>query len=315
MLEHFSARVIEAIQLAQDEARRLEYSQVNGAHLLLGLAGEKSGLASRALRGVGFDLRLGRAAAERLWGRGYERATEIIPSDEAKRLFEEAMTIAEQTEPLLVETQDLLRAILGLPGGRALELVREVGIAPDDLLALLMEERRKDLAGLLPTDTQPAGPSKHYHPRLLSSLARRAMDQAAETTRASGHNIIGTEQVLIGLLEVQDGAASRILRDNGLSRLDVEAIAHRVIGRGSGSVGPPWPSRWVDETLEHAWQAARRYQHEQIGTAHLLLGLLELDAGGALQLMDLLKVNLSGLQLDAEQAFIDRPREIEPQSV
>ncbi|MBM3274899.1 MAG: hypothetical protein FJZ00_07085, partial [Candidatus Sericytochromatia bacterium] len=115
-----------------------------------------------------------------------------------------------------------------------------------------------------------------------------------------------------GLLDVPEGGASRLLTANGLSRRDVEALAHRVIGRGSGAAGSPGHSKWVDEALERAWQAAKRLGHDQVGTVHVLLGLLDLDTGGALHLMDLLRVNLSGIQIDAEQAFADHPRELEP---
>lgn len=311
MLEHFSGKAIEAIQLAQEEARRLEYSRVDGAHLLLGLIAEGNGVAARALRELGIDLRRARAAAERLWGRGYERAEEIVPSDEARRIFETAMAIAERTEPLLVDTQDLLRAILASPGGPGLELLREVGVAADALLGHLMQVRGEELAGTGVVATEP-GPPRRFHARLLSPLARQVLDHASMVTRSLGHSVIGTEQLLVGLLAVEDGSASRILRQNGLSRLDIEALALRVIGRGSGTLGTPTHSRLVEEALDKAWEAARRLGHDQVGTAHILLGLLDLDKGGALHLMDLLRINLSGIQLDAEQAFADHPRDLEP---
>jgi ATP-dependent Clp protease ATP-binding subunit ClpA len=311
VLEHFSARAIEAFRIAQEEARRLEFSQVNGAHLILGLAGEAGGVAARALRSVGFDLRRGRAAAERLWGRGYERSEEIVPADEAKRVFEEAMSIAEKTEPLLVDTQDLLRAVLAQPAGRGLELLKEAGVAPDELMLRLMSERSDELAGHASPAGEPA-PPKRFNARLLAPAARRALDLALEMTCRFGHNLVGTEQLLIGLLAAEDGGASAILRSNGLSRVDVEASALRVLGRGTGTTGSPGNSRQVDEALERAWAAARRLGHDQVGTVHMLLGILDLDTGGALHLMDLLKINLSGIQMDAEQAFIDHPRELEP---
>lgn len=311
MLEHFSAKAIEAIQLAQEEARRLEYSRVDGAHLLLGLMAEGNGVAARALRAQGLDLRRARTAAERLWGRGYERAEAIVPSDEAQRVFEQAMAIAEQTEPLLVDTQDLLRAILANPTCRGLELLREAGISPEELLRRLMDVRGQELAGTAVSTSEPA-PPKHFHARLLSPLARKVLDHAIAVTQAFGHSLVGTEQLLIGLLAVEDGAASRILSQNGLSRLDIEALALRVIGRGSGTVGTPTYSLLVDEAQGKAWEAARRLGHDQVGTVHVLLGLLDLDKGGALHLMDLLRINLSGIQLDAEQAFADHPRDLEP---
>jgi ATP-dependent Clp protease ATP-binding subunit ClpA len=311
MLEHFSGRAIEAIKFAQEEARRLEFSMVNGGHLLMGLAAEGNGVAARALRSLGFDLRKARTTAERLWGRGYERAEEIVPSDEAQALLGRACAIAEQCEPLLVDTQDLLRAILAYPSGRGVELLRGAGISPDELLDRVMAERSDELAGTAAT-AHDTGPPKHFHPRLLAPQARQVLELALDYTRSHGHTIVGTEQLLMGLLDVPDGGASRLLKANGLSRRDVEAFAHRVIGRGSGTIGRPGHSKWVDEALERSWQAAKRLGHDQVGTVHILLGLLDLDSGGALHLMDLLKVNLSSIQMDAEQAFADHPRELEP---
>lgn len=304
MFEHFSARAIEVIALARSEARRLEFGTFDSAHVLLGLAAEGRGIAADALKAVGFDVRKGRGAAERRWGRGYEAASDVTPTEEVARLVEAASAIAEQTVPLVVDTQDLLRAILGQPGCRGTELLAEAGIATDDLLRTLLTLREQVLAGeAFRPSTEP---QRHFHPRLLAPAARKVLDRALEMTREFGHGLVGTEQLLVGLVEVEDGAASEILRRNGIDRVDIEAIAHRVIGRGSGSGPAPSNSRWVDEALERAWRLARNDLQDQIGTCHLLLGLLELDAGGALLLMDLLGINLAAIQLDVEQFLADQ---------
>ncbi len=308
MFEHFSERAIEVMALARFEAQRLEFSQFDSAHVLIALAAEEHGVAARALKAVGFDVRRGRLAAERSWGRGYEVTSVVSPTEEVARLVEAAMAIAGQSEPLVVDTQDLLRAVLGQPASRGFELLENAGISPDELMRQLLAEREHLLAGEI-SGTPAAAVQRHFHPRLLSPLARRVLERATAKTVEFGHRVVGTEQLLVGLLELTEGAASDILRRNGLLPLDIEAIAHRVIGRGSGTISSPSRSGWVDEALERAWQTARRDQHEQIGTCHLLSGLLDLDEGGALYLMDLLKINLSAIGLDVEQFLADRPHE------
>ncbi|MEB3236475.1 MAG: Clp protease N-terminal domain-containing protein [Candidatus Sericytochromatia bacterium] len=312
MLEHFSAGAIAAIRQAQEEARRAEFSRMNAAHVVMGLASDPAGLAGQALAGAGFDVRRARLAAGRIWGRGYESAQQIIPADEAREVFEGAVAIASQTSPLLVDTQDLLRAVLAQTEGRGHELLRAMGIDTAALLDRLMAAREAELAGsAVPRASAEALP-RHYHPRLLAPLARKALDRAEAETRAAGHHIIGTEQLLLGLLETAGGTAAAVLAHHGLHVDDVRGIVHRVIGTGSGTVRPPVQSRYLGEACERAWQAALARHHAQVGTGHLLLGMLDLDTGGALHMLDMLKAPLSALQYDLEQAFEADPRAVEP---
>ncbi|MNL49950.1 hypothetical protein D3C87_1729250 [compost metagenome] len=85
------------------------------------------------------------------------------------------------------------------------------------------------------------------------------------------------------------------------------------MGRGSGTVESKHVlSRRAQEALDAAWREACARGHDAVGTGHVLLGLLDLDAGGALTLMDHLRLNLGAVQLDTEQAFDDSPRDPEP---
>ena len=66
MLEKFSASAIQALNAAREEALRLEFSQVDADHLLLGLVHERQGLAARALQKLGVEQRKLRLAVEHL---------------------------------------------------------------------------------------------------------------------------------------------------------------------------------------------------------------------------------------------------------
>lgn len=314
MFENFSAKAIEALNLAREEARRLEFVQVDTDHLLLGLLAEGNGVAARALRLMGTDLRKARVAAEQLFGRGYTHSSSPFFSPECEAVFTGALEIASRVEPVLVDTQDLLLALLKLPRARSGALLRQLGFELDDVQRQLMQVRAQDLeAPSPPPDPERAIRPKHFSPRLLTEEGREVYELAHSMARSFGHTLVGTEQLLIALLAVERGLASQVLRANGLGRQDAEAVAHRVIGRGSGTVQAKHVlSHRAAQALDAAWREALSRHHDRVGTGHMLLGLLGLDAGGALTIMDLLKVNLSGIQLDVEQAFEAQPREVEP---
>lgn len=318
MLSNFSAKAIEAIERAREEAKRLEFNQVDSDHLLLGLLAEGNGVAARALKTMGYDLRKARFATEQISGRGYMGSADRDQLTFAlgfTQIVEAAMAIAGNTEPVLVDTQDLLFAILSRRDSRGVEVLRQMRVDLDAFEARLMEIRNQDLASPTPPPPDPSHAvlPQHFNPRLLSTLGEQVWEAAHQMARAFGHTIVGTEHLLIALLAVEEGLASRVLRENGLTRLEVEAVVHRVIGRGSGTVPEKLMlSRMGSATLDAAWSEARRRHHEQVGTGHMLFGLLQLDAGGALAILDMLRINLAGVQYELEQAFDDEPDAIEP---
>jgi ATP-dependent Clp protease ATP-binding subunit ClpA len=318
VLSNFSAKAIEAIERAREEAKRLEFNQVDSDHLLLGLLAEGNGVAARALKTMGYDLRKARFATEQISGRGYMGNTDrdqLSFAPACTQIFDAALAIAGNTEPVLVDTQDLLFAILSRRESRGVEVLRQMRVDLDAFERRLMEIRNQDLASPTPPPPDPthAMLPQHFNPRLLSELGEQVWEAAHQMARAFGHTIVGTEHLLIALLAVEEGLASQVLRENGLTRLEVEAVMHRVIGRGSGTLPSKLMlSRLGSATLDAAWSEARRRQHEQVGTGHMLVGLLQLDAGGALAILDMLRINLAGVQYDLEQAFDDAPDAIEP---
>ena len=317
MLSNYSAKAIEAIERAREEAKRLEFNQVDSDHLLLGLLAEGNGVAARALKTMGYDLRKARFATEQISGRGYMGTDrdQLSFSTGCTQIFEAAMAIAGNTEPVLVDTQDLLFAILRLRDSRGAEVLRQMRVDLDAFESRLMEIRNQDLACPTPPPPDPAHAvlPQHFNPRLLSELGEAVWEAAHQMARAFGHTIVGTEHFLIALLAVEGGLASEVLRGNGLTRVEVEAVMHRVIGRGSGTLPSKLMlSRFGEATLEAAWSEARRRHHEQVGTGHMLFGLLQLDAGGALAILDMLRINLAGVQYDLEQAFDEDPDAVEP---
>jgi ATP-dependent Clp protease ATP-binding subunit ClpA len=120
----------------------------------------------------------------------------------------------------------------------------------------------------------------------FTDRARRTVTFAQEEARGLGHNYLGTEHLLLGLLAEQQGLAWRVL-----DQLDVSASAARgqveaIIGRGAGTPAGPIPfTPRSKKVLELARREAKRLGHNYIGTEHLLLGLVREGEGVAAQVL------------------------------
>jgi len=116
----------------------------------------------------------------------------------------------------------------------------------------------------------------------MTSKAIKTIMLAQEESRRLGHNFVGTEQILLGLLGETRGLASKTLRTAGVGLIDVRAEVEKIIGRGSGRVAVEIPfTPNAKRLLELSWDEARQLEHNYIGTAHMLLALLRVEDGVA----------------------------------
>ncbi|MBP9089524.1 hypothetical protein KBI23_00745 [bacterium] len=103
---------------------------------------------------------------------------------------------------------------------------------------------------------------------------------AQDETRKLGHNFVGTEQILLGLVGEGTGIAARALKSQGVNLEDARVEVQKIIGCGSGCmvVEIPFTPR-ARRLLELAWDEARELRHNFIGTEHILLGLIREEEG------------------------------------
>jgi len=117
---------------------------------------------------------------------------------------------------------------------------------------------------------------------------------AQEEARRLGHNFVGTEQVLLGLIGEGTGVAAKALKSMGVNLKDARAEVEKIIGRGSGFVAVEIPfTPRAKRVLELSWDEARQLGHNYIGTEHLLLGLIREGEGVAARVLENLSVDLN----------------------
>ncbi|KAI3874836.1 hypothetical protein MKW98_019409 [Papaver atlanticum] len=118
---------------------------------------------------------------------------------------------------------------------------------------------------------------------------------AQDEVRRLGHNHLGTEQILLGLIGESTGIAAKVLKSMGIKLTDARTEVEKLIGRGPGGnfyIFTPHAKR----VLEHSSVEAQQLGHNYIGTEHLLLGLLHVGDGGAARVLENLRVDADNIR-------------------
>jgi len=308
-IDKLSDSALKVIVHAREETRRLGHKQVLPLMILLGLMAEDASLAARSLKEAGVDLKSARDKVESLVGRG----SGVIPvNSPLSQAVHELLNVAFEKSKRLgqdcVSGEHVLLALLEAGEARIQEVLKHFGVDPSVLKGEILAELSKDLpiaervpgmpnlgesikrksAGL---DPKPEPFSK------FTDQANKVMMIAREESRMLGHNFVGTEQILLGLIIEFTGLAGRALEAQGVKLEAARTEVEKIIGRGSGFVALeiPYTPR-AKRVLELAWDEAQNLGHTYIGTEHLLLGLLREGEGVAARVLEILGVDNTKLR-------------------
>ena len=131
----------------------------------------------------------------------------------------------------------------------------------------------------------------------FTARAEKALEYAQEIAMELGHNYIGTEHLLYGLVEEGTGVASKVLQNQGLTSEKVKQSIEEIVGVGdeiedANQISFTPRSKRV---IENAFLEARRLGTEYIGTEHLLIGIMKEGDCVATRIMLEEDVNPQGL--------------------
>src|SRR5438093_149948 len=123
----------------------------------------------------------------------------------------------------------------------------------------------------------------------FTDRARKVMALANREAKRFNHEYIGTEHILLGLVREGKGVAAEVLKNLGIDRRKARLEVRKIVQHGPGGENvvmgrlPHTPR--TKKVIEYAIDEARQFNHNYIGTEHLLLGLLRETEGVAAQVL------------------------------
>ena len=131
----------------------------------------------------------------------------------------------------------------------------------------------------------------------FTQTAIKAIMLAQEEARRLGHNLVGTEQILLGLIGEGTGIAAIVLNQLGITLDSARSEVESIIGRGVGFVPLELPfTPKVKRLFDQSLQEARQLGHNYIGTEHLLLAITHDNDGVAAKVIENLDFELGDVR-------------------
>jgi ATP-dependent Clp protease ATP-binding subunit ClpA len=284
----FTPRAKKVLELTMEEANELGYSYIGTEHLLLGMLRERDGVAAQVLLDLGLKLEDVRSEVLALLGaeatpledagdfrRRAEAASERIyfpPVRERLSPFAEASREAirragKEAEALGHDRVAPIHLLLGLfanPAGEASSLLRSRGLTPEkvreEAFSRIGPGRRPGILGRI-------GRILRGRPVSLDEGTAAVLGRAGEEALDLGARSIGNLHILLGILELGDDPAVRILRHAGIDipSLQDEAVDMVLLAR----LDPA-----ARKAVGLAREEAKALGHDSVGTEHMVLGLL-----------------------------------------
>jgi len=128
----------------------------------------------------------------------------------------------------------------------------------------------------------------------FTERAQKVLALAQEEAIRLGHNNIGTEHILLGLVREGEGIAAKALYALGLGSDKIQQEVENLIGRGKDSPeAPPHYTPRAKKVIELSMDEARKLGHSYVGTEHILLGLIREGEGVAARVLNNLGVSLN----------------------
>ena len=141
----------------------------------------------------------------------------------------------------------------------------------------------------------------------FSEGARRVLSLAQEEAQRFNHNYIGTEHILLGLVRETEGVAAQVLSNLGVELNKVRSAVEFIIGKGERpSPGEIGLTPRAKKVIELAVDEARRLNHQQIDTGHLLIGLMREGEGVAAGVLESLGVSLDKVRAETSRVLSQR---------
>ena len=300
--ESYDENLKRVLELARDEAIRLDHNYIGTEHQLAGLI-RGQGLGPQALHNLGVDLAKVRTALEFIIGRGDSKIgiDDLTISPRAKVVLEFAVDEAKRLGRPLAGTEHLLLGLLDEGQGIASGILESLGVTLDrartEVIDLLQKSGTPPPAGYTtPPYAKSGGGGAPYRVSggpfdRFSDRGKRVLALAQQEAIGMGHDYIGTEHILLGLLRLADHGDEKVLRivkDLGLQYEALRGAIVRMVPMKAAKVEASQITLTprTKKVIEIAIDEARAKLAPHVEPEHFLLALVRESEGIAGQVLE-----------------------------
>ncbi len=280
--------------------------------LLFGLVAEEGGVTSRAFRELGVDSERIHKIIQQISEPGQYQGGKIDLDPGAQQVLEFTIEQAHRMGNHYIGTEHLALGLLQSKAGLAMEIFNRLGLSVEQVRAKILEM----LTGnpVIPSITGAPFPVVPKSQVSVSSSgmgkftrhARRALSLSHQEAVRLRKNLIGTEHLLLGLIEEEQCVASRVLRSLGLVPDQVREMVEQISGFGQEKEENIELSPGIQHVLEFAIDEARQMNHHYIGTEHLILGLGRSPEGLAKEVLQKLEVTSERIRAETMRIIAEK---------
>jgi ATP-dependent Clp protease ATP-binding subunit ClpC len=237
-MERFTQRARRVLSIAHQEAERSRQSQIGTEHLLLGLVQEEGGVAGRVLREMGLDVDRVREMVTRLSGEGRGAPEKIELAPETQQVLELAIEEARRLGHHYIGTEHLLLGLVRSEG-TAMEVLRRLGVTPDDIRRQTRRVLQESSSSQSPASTggtnrepQRPGAPQQQNPKtpLVDQLA---IDLTTKAEQGKLDPVIGRQMEIERVIQILARRTKNnpaLIGEPGVGKTAiVEGLAQRII--------------------------------------------------------------------------------------
>jgi ATP-dependent Clp protease ATP-binding subunit ClpA len=143
----------------------------------------------------------------------------------------------------------------------------------------------------------------------FTDRARKCMGLARQEAQRFNHDYIGTEHILLGLVQEGSGVAASVLKNLDIDLKKIRQEVEKLVSTGTTMVTMgqlPFTPR-AKKVLEYSLEEATRLRHSYIGSEHFLLGLLREGEGVAAQVLRHLRVGIEDVRRQVLEVIAGEP--------
>ena len=222
-------------------------------------------------------------------------------TDRARQVLVLAQDEARDLHHNFIGTEHILLGLMAERDGVAARVLASFGLSLAEI---------QDTVAAAVSPVASAGAAVHKPP--FTPRAKQVLEYALREALQLGHNYIGTEHLLLGVIRESDGVGAKVLAGSGADLTEVRSRVVDTLSRYNLRPAPSLPRRLSTATNSALSHATALAKERALTTGQLLLGILAVEGSHAARALNALGVSRNAVEAKLEEIPIDSTSDAGP---